>query len=216
MLMNLFKDNVVNLIQLEKRKSPKKVLFKEEGVSVYPVTWSDLNNKKIIKNLTDWRAENQIAFSKVFNVTESGTFIWLKKAVLTREDRLLFLVDDIFGKTVGHIGISSFNYKAQTCEIDNIVRGNISSQSKVMEFAIHGLLTWVFERINPKYIKLRVFNDNTKAIALYYRLGFKLDILHPLEKCIKEDEIEWIDSINKIDRFFISMKLENTFKKNIK
>jgi hypothetical protein len=52
-----------------------------------------------------------------------------------------------------------------------------------------------------------VFNDNIKAIALYHRLGFKLDMLHPLEKCEKEDEIEWVDSINKIDRFFISMKL---------
>jgi len=38
-------------------------------------------------------------------------------------------------------------------------------------------------------------------------LGFQLDALYPLEKTAKGDEIEWIDSDNKIDGFFISMKL---------
>jgi len=207
--MSLFKDNALNLIQLEKHKFPKEVLFKNKGVAVYPVTWSDLNNKSIIKTLKNWRNENQIAFLKIFSVTENGTLTWLEKSVLKREDRILFFVDDIHGKTIGHIGISSFNYEDKTCEIDNIIRGDISSQSKVMEHAVDGLLTWTFEKINPKSIRLRVFSDNTKAIALYYKLGFKLDALHPLEKEIKENEIEWIDSKNKIDRFFISMELKN-------
>jgi len=132
---------------------------------------------------------------------------WLKKGVQEREDRLLFLVNDIYGETIGHVGISSFNYEKKTCEIDNIVRGEVSSQSKVMESAVKGLLTWIFEKIEPECIELRVFNDNTKALALYYRLGFQLDALYPLEKTVKGDEIEWIDSDNKIDRFFISMKL---------
>jgi RimJ/RimL family protein N-acetyltransferase len=212
MPMNLFKDNSINLLQLEKYKTPGDVSFTKEGVMVYPITWNDLNNKKIIKKLKNWRNENQIAFPKVFNATENGTLVWLEKAVLKREDRLLFLIDDIYGKTIGHIGVSSFNYEEKTCEIDNIIRGDISSQSKVMEHAVSGLLSWIFEMINPKYIKLRVFNDNTKAIALYYKLGFKLGALHPLEKKIKESETEWIDSKNKIDRFFISMELRNTFK----
>jgi RimJ/RimL family protein N-acetyltransferase len=212
MPMNLFRDNAVNLIQLEKHKTSGEVSFKEEGITVYPITWNDLNNKKIIKKLKNWRNENQIAFPKVFNATENGTLIWLEKAVLKREDRLLFLIDDIYGKTVGHIGVSSFNYEDKTCEIDNIIRGDISSQSKVMEHAVNGLLSWIFEMINPKYIKLRVFNDNTKAISLYYKLGFKLGALYPLEKKIKESETEWIDSKDKIDRFFISMELKNTFK----
>lgn len=210
MQINLFKDNAVDLIQLEKCKTPREISFKENGVSVYPITWSDLDNKKIIKKLKNWRNENQIAFPKVFKATENGTLIWLEKAVLKREDRLLFLINDIHGKTVGHIGVSSFNYEEKTCEIDNIVRGDISSQSKVMEHAVNGLLSWIFKMINPNCIKLRVFNDNTKAIALYYKLGFKLGRLHPLEKKIRGSETEWIDSKNKIDRFFISMELRNT------
>jgi RimJ/RimL family protein N-acetyltransferase len=207
--VNFFKDNIVNLIHLEKHKSPRNVSFIEQDVLVYPITWDDLNNKKIINKLKNWRNENKNAFLKAFNATESGTLIWLEKAILKREDRLLFLVDDIYGQTIGHIGISSFNYEQHTCEIDNIVRGIISSQPKVMEYAVNGLLKWIFKRLKPKYIKLRVFNDNTKAISLYHKLGFKLDALYPLEKCIKGNEIEFVDSINKTDRFFISMKLEN-------
>jgi len=208
--MSLFKDNVVNLLELEKYKIPGEASFREGGVKVYPITWRDLNNKEVIKKLKNWRNENQVAFPKIFNATEDGTLMWLEKSVLEREDRLLFFIDDVHGKTIGHIGVSSFDYKEETCEIDNIVRGDISLQSKVMEHAVSGLLLWIFKKINPKYIKLRVFNDNTKAIALYYKLGFKLSMLHPLEEKIAGDEIEWIDSKNKIDRFFISMELKNT------
>ncbi len=110
MSMNLFKNNAVNLIQLEKHKTPGEVSFKEEGVVVYPIIWSDLNNKKIIKKLKNWRNENKIAFPKVFNATENGTLIWLEKAVLKREDRLLFLIDDIYGKTVDNKGEYNVKY----------------------------------------------------------------------------------------------------------
>ena len=71
--MNLFKDNAVNLIQLEKYKASRNVTFKEEGVVAYPITWNDVNNKKTIKKLKNWRNENKIAFPKVFNATENGT-----------------------------------------------------------------------------------------------------------------------------------------------
>ena len=205
--MNLFKNNAIKVIRLEKQAASEATSFKENGVCVYPVTWGDLDNKKIIQQLKSWRSENQNAFLRVFNVTIAGTLSWLKKGVLEREDRLLFLVNDIYGETIGHVGISSFNFEKKTCEIDNIVRGKVSSQSKVMESAVKGLLTWIFEKIEPECIELRVFNFNTKALALYYRLGFQLDALYPLEKTAKGDEIEWIDSDNKIDGFFISMKL---------
>jgi RimJ/RimL family protein N-acetyltransferase len=207
--MNLFKLNAIKKIKREKQRDNTRLkLYEREGVLIHPVSWSDLGDNNLISQLQEWREHNQNAFPSVFKVTYSGTARWLKKEVLEREDRLLFLVRDVYGETVGHVGVSSFDYQHKTCEIDNIVRGKVSLQSNVMRYAMQALLNWIRDNINPEYIRLRVFNDNTKAINLYHKLGFELNSLYPLTKVENNDGYEWVESNIKIERFFISMKLK--------
>ena len=60
-------------------------------------------------------------FPKQFNVTIEGTKRWLEKGVIDTEDRLLFLITSN-GVTIGHIGLYRFDYRAHSCELDNVLR----------------------------------------------------------------------------------------------
>ncbi|MDC1318149.1 GNAT family N-acetyltransferase [Candidatus Thioglobus sp.] len=207
--LNLFKINALKVINLEKRYDKKRVKkYVKEGVILSPITKNDLENDKKIILLKEWREKNLDAFPTSSRITEEGTFRWLKNLVLDREDRLMFFVKDIFGETIGHVGISSFDYQNKTCEVDNIVRGKISLQKNAMKYAMQGLLCWIDENISPEFIYLRVFNDNTNAINLYDKLGFQLDALHRIKKVENINKLKHHSSENEVERFFISMRIK--------
>ena len=120
----------------------------------------------------------------------------------------MFFVKDIFGETIGHVGISSFDYQNKTCEVDNIVRGKISRQKNAMNYAMQALLCWIDEKISPEFIYLRVFNDNTKAINFYDKLGFQLDALHRIKKVENINKLKYPSSEKEVERFFVSMRIK--------
>jgi len=203
-----FEEKVCDIIRAEKEKIfqvERYSLDSSDGVYITPLTL-DAVNDLLINDLARWRSENQTGFIKIFNVTLESTKRWLDIAVQNRKDRLLFLIYDCHDLLIGHLGVSSFDFDKQTCEVDNVVRGEVSRQKNVMFCASEILIDWVRKKIEPKFIKLKVLNDNSKALALYYKLEFKLDSLEPLEKIESEDVTEWIPAVNnKIDRFFINM-----------
>jgi len=205
-----FKNNSIKVISDLKNSGFGHVRFyspSDDGVYITPVT-VDKNNEDFIETLAKWRSENQNGFTKVFKVTVPGTHSWLKNAVQNRKDRILFVVYDRYDIEIGHLGVSSFNFKRESCEIDNVIRGEVSRQEGVMYSASQALLNWIKEFINPEYIHLRVLNDNSSALSLYHRLGFKPYRLIPLEKEDVAGYVEWVP-LNKgnIDRFFIEMRL---------
>ena len=205
-----FEERSIDIIRSEKEKKflvEKYSSGENDGVFITPLTL-DAVNDDLIADLARWRSENQDGFIKIFNVTFESTRKWLELAVQNRSDRLLFLVYDCHEKLIGHLGVSSFDFTNKTCEVDNVVRGNVSKQKRVMSSASKALIDWIWLKIKPESIRLKVLNDNSKALALYYKLGFKLDLLEPLEKIESGDVIEWIPAENsKIDRFFINMFL---------
>jgi RimJ/RimL family protein N-acetyltransferase len=212
-----FKEQTIDTIQTYKNSGYGDIKIyspNKKGLYITPITFDCINKKSIISKLTKWRQENQHGFSSIFEVTDSRTKKWIKQALLDREDRLLFMVYDDFSNMIGHLGISSFNFENLTCEIDNVVRGEVSEQKKVMHTASMVLISWIKDNLKPNKIKLRVLNDNSNALSLYYRLGFKLNSLHPLQKIDSESATEWVksDKNNNIDRFFIEMILNKGIK----
>ena len=161
------------------------------------------------KYFSPWRSNNQHGFVKKFNITIEGTKTWLDLAVQKRKDRLLFLVFDCNEKVIGHLGVSSFDFLNKTCEIDNVVRGEISLLRGVMLSASQTLIKWINQFIKPSKIYIRVLNDNTAALFLYHRLGFVPFQLEALEKVEYDEVIEWLPVTNGvIDRFFLKMELK--------
>lgn len=172
-----------------------------------PFTADCAGDARMIALLTRWRRENQHGFTKVFAVTEAGTAEWCRSQLVERPDRLLLFVADGAGRLVGHVGLSSFDFAAGTCEIDNIVRGEADAPRGVMAQAVRALLAWTARTLRPARIGLRTLADNTRALALYHRLGFVPRALHPLTWTLGPDFEEWVPAGpgDPTDRFFLEM-----------
>jgi len=202
-----FKSRVLYAIRKEKESSfNENKYYCDEGSGVYitPVTVDSC--QRLIDPLTKWRSNNQHGFTKFFKVTTEGTEKWIYSALQDREDRILFIVFDKDKKMIGHLGVSTFDFENESCEIDNVVRGEVSCQRNIMYLASKILLNWIDERIRPRNILLRVLNNNVRALYLYHRLGFVPYGLEPLEKVEAKDEIEWVSlRKGKIDLFYIKM-----------
>jgi RimJ/RimL family protein N-acetyltransferase len=211
MCISDFEKTIVKTILFEKEKLFMKCKYfspLNDGVYITPVTL-DAYCDELIQNLSRWRSNNQHGFVKKFNITIEGTKTWLDLAVQKRKDRLLFLVFDCNEKVIGHLGVSSFDFLNKTCEIDNVVRGEISLLRGVMLSASQTLIKWIKQFIKPSKIYIRVLNDNTAALFLYHRLGFVPFQLEALEKVEYDEVIEWLPVTNGvIDRFFLKMELK--------
>jgi len=147
-----------------------------------PVCELHATDDKLIAKLAQWRTENAFAYPTQFLVTIAGTASWLRSRVLDVEDRMLFMVLDKYGNSIGHLGFANSINDSREMEIDNVVRGVKNAQPGIMSHAMRALLDWAEETIGPHIIYLKVFQDNRRAIEFYHRLGFKDDGLVPLRR----------------------------------
>jgi len=168
------------------------------------------DNKELMQLIGRWRKENEIWFPSQFNVTTERTTKWFKDKVTNAPDKLLFMIkagDDY----IGHVGLFRFDFEANTCEIDNIIRGE-PAYPGIMYDAIKNMMDWGRNMLGLKNYSLKTFSYNEKAIKLYKRLGFKAITKIPLIQTEGKDGLEWIDApegyAKKINRYNLIMKYE--------
>jgi perosamine synthetase len=179
------------------------------SVAVWPtgklitITRDLAQEPEVYEKLTRWRSENNFAFPTQVPITTEGIRKWLIEHLLDKSDRILFLIVNDRGNYVGHIGLNTFNWEEESCEIDNVVRGESESPG-IMSEALKSLVEWA-KYIGIKTIYLRVFNDNFHAMDFYFKNGFDKHSFIPLEKEVIGDTVIWKPSILKIERFFMKM-----------
>lgn len=156
-----------------------------------PVCELHATDDRLIAKLAQWREENAFAYPTQFPVTIAGTMSWLRSKLLDVEDRLLFLVLDRHGNSIGHIGFSNAINDEKEAEIDNVVRGVKDVQPGIMSSAMKAVLNWAEETIGPSVIYLRVLNDIPHAIRFYHKLGFKDEQLVPLRHHKEGKRVEY-------------------------
>lgn len=171
---------------------------------------ADLEDGTSIQYLARWRDANQDWYPARTTITDTGTKNWLAKAILEQPLRILFWVIDSEKRKIGHVGLFRFNEQFQFCEIDNILRGEISKNKNIMGQAIERMLIWQRAELKVRESYLRVFHDNVRAISLYERLGYKEILRLPLIKKPTADGHVWqeysTDPYFKCDRYFVTMK----------
>jgi RimJ/RimL family protein N-acetyltransferase len=172
------------------------------------LTKIDIRDQKIIGLLASWREKNQRWFPSQFRVTIPGTARWAKKLVIEKEDRILFFLLDLHAKPIGHMGLYRFSTNYLSCEIDNVIRG-AHIYPGIMTDALKALLGWAHKTLGLNTVTLRLFSDNTSAIKLYARCGFKLSHTIPIWR-YKDAHMIWWDEKEipgvKPKRFFTVMK----------
>lgn len=153
------------------------------------------NYRETIKDCAEmlgkWREENPSISASTFKITKERTEKWLDNLIIGRADRLIFLIQTLDGKYIGHVGYSNFTYETQTAEIDSILRGVPEVYPGIMTFAINALLNWGKKTLNLKSIELSTDTDNEKSQSLYRRCGFRIKSKKALIQHITSDEVRW-------------------------
>lgn len=125
-----------------------------------------------ISLFTKWRNENPDMSLEPCHSTLQSTRNWLNHAVLERKDRILFLITAADGTKLGHIGFSTFIFEDKSCEIDAVLRGEHSGYKGMMSFSLNSLIYWGIKYLRLEKIRLRVRNDNQRAIQFYLNNHF--------------------------------------------
>ncbi len=173
-----------------------------------PVSELHAGDERLIDTLGRWRERSAFAFPTQFPVTRAGTAAWLRRGVLDVADRILFLVQDRFGHTVGHLGFAGADNAGRALEIDNVVRGEPDVQPGLMGAALAGLIDWAEDCFRPARIHLRVFADNDHAVAFYRRHGFRETGRTPLRREADGDAVRYVSAPEDgpVDRWFLCME----------
>jgi RimJ/RimL family protein N-acetyltransferase len=153
-----------------------------------PITYKyDYNLPKL---LGGWRRCNPTLSDSVFIITEQNTKDWIENHILSRKDRVLFLILTSSFKPIGHIGFSSFKFEEVSAEIDCVLRGRKDIPG-VMTLALNKMIEIGKEILKLDFIYLSVGKTNEKAIKLYERCGFVKLYDIPLYRHECNNEIRW-------------------------
>lgn len=140
---------------------------------LYPITKNYRETMpECSKLFAKWRNENSTMSLESFYATDHSTKKWLDTSIIEKEDRILFIIITNDGKKVGHIGFSSFSYDEKSCEIDAVLRGEKLGNKGIMSFALNSLIHWGINHLMLEKIRLRVRNDNDRAIRFYFKNNF--------------------------------------------
>lgn len=155
-------------------------------------THPDLLNQNDIYNLTTWRNRFVSSFLSEFNATEERTANWLTEVVRFNESKILFMIDDLEGKSFGYMGLDFIDWKSKSGEADSIVRGEYAAPG-TMKIALQSLLSWAKVYLGISDLGVRVRSDNT-ALNFYRKAGFREISRIPLEYKNESNIISWVEN----------------------
>ncbi len=125
-----------------------------------------------VANLTRWRNRFVHSFLTQFRATEPRTKEWLTRIVGPDNGRILFMADDLRGRTFGYLGLAFIDWKNRSGEADAIVRGG-PARKGTMRKALATLLAFAQGSLGLTRLGVRVRADNPGALRFYRSLGFK-------------------------------------------
>lgn len=174
------------------------------------ITDADLHDSVTIGRLAKWREKANVWYPAQFPVTIEGTKRWAEHALLRSPDRILFYIfAEGTDEPVGHVGLYRFDYAGGSAEIDNVIRGVFSANTRgIMTAAIRSLQMWSRKYLQLNHLELRVYSDNERALELYRRTGFREIARTRLYLHIEEGVSSWVDNPEagvSTDRYFVTM-----------
>lgn len=148
-------------------------------------------NKTDVDALTAWRNKYVTSFLTEFKASPEQTAEWLTNVVGPDNTRILFMIDDLSGRTFGYMGIAFINWDQHYVEADAIVRGD-SAPPGTMAACLKTLLAWAKNGLGLTNIHVRVRSDNP-AVEFYKKLGFREEKRVSLRKTTQPDKTIWVE-----------------------
>ena len=154
-------------------------------------TRPDRLNAADVRLLTLWRNRFVKSFLHEFVADEERTRQWLTEMVGPDETRILFMVDDLAGSTVGYMGLAFIDWQTKWGEADAIVRG-AEAVPGLMTTAMRTMLDWAQNQLGLKTLGVRVRSDNT-ALDFYRKFGFREERRNGLRATEEPDGPRWVE-----------------------
>ena len=144
-----------------------------------------------VSRLTEWRNKFVTAFLTEFRATDTQTAHWLLHHVGPSASKILFMVDDLDGRTFGYMGLDAIDWARGTGEADAIVRGGDAPRG-AMAAALTTLLEWARTALGLRELRVRVRSDNP-AVAFYEKIGFRETRRVALRRTEAPGKVTWVE-----------------------
>lgn len=137
------------------------------------------DSEKDIYYQTKWRNLHKDSFLvDPFVATEERTLSWLKKIYFENHECIIFMIEDIDNKPIGHLAFENFVFDEFKCEYGRLIRGEISIYEKrnkinLIEIAQIAFLNWGFNFLKLRSVYGTQFTDNYPVTKLHEKCGFK-------------------------------------------
>lgn len=214
--------NAVEVLDLYKRKRAKDklilipILDDDESTIGFlrPITADfDRTIPDCVQLLDRWRADNPTLSPSRFPITHERTRRWITESIINNDKRILFMIQDLSCRNVGHIGFTNIDWELQSAEVDLVLRGERVNIPGFMRHGMAALIQWGTQDLLIKHIDLVVLPYNEHAISFYQSCGFQKDGIVPLLKVEDNDEISWIrckEFVPDPEFYFLHMSLHGT------
>jgi RimJ/RimL family protein N-acetyltransferase len=159
----------------QKNAMKKKIIVRYKSRSIgfmIPIGSWILKKKYLIQKLVKWREKNKHFFFFQKKFSYEDLLFYLSNFAIRDKKRLLFLIYDKSKKAVGHIGVSNLNYNS--CQLDNMIRGEKTKEKHLMLAAEETILSFAFNKLNCKKILGVLWKDNILMLNIHKKFGFKI------------------------------------------
>lgn len=162
-----------------------------------------------VQLLTDWRNRHVKSFLTEFVSTPERTTAWLGSGVHGNPGKMLFMVETLDGRRVGHVGLGFIDWECGYGEADAIVSGG-ASPSGLMKASLLALLHWARSTLELQTLAVRVRSDNP-AVEFYRKVGFQEFQRVPIVASTVPDGVDWAEDPAAIDAAasLVYMRLPN-------
>jgi RimJ/RimL family protein N-acetyltransferase len=152
-------------------------------------------NDNDVRVLTEWRNRFVQSFLTEFEATQSRTAEWLTNVVGPDPTRILFMLDDMHGQTLGYLGLAFIDWEQRTGEADSIVRG-ANAVPGLMTKALLTLIRWAHEHLGLTTLTVRVRSDNS-ALHFYSKIAAETRRV-PLRRVEEPGMTSWIEDTSLV------------------
>ena len=148
-------------------------------------------NPQDVALLTAWRNKYVTSFLTEFEATTEQTSAWLMDIVAKKDNKILFMLDNLQGQTFGYMGLDYINWETGYGEADAIVKGEEAPKG-VMTMSLETLLAWGVSMLGLKELHVRVLEDNP-ALNFYKNMGFLPYKYMPLIEQKTAHQTTWVE-----------------------
>ncbi len=141
--------------------------------------------------LSEWRNRYVKSFLTEFPSHARRTERWLVDYVHSNPSKLLFMVENLDGMALGHVGIDFIDWERGYGEADAIVSGGASPPG-LMKEALRTMLHWAEHQLGLRHLTVRVRSDNT-ALEFYRKVGFVEQKRVPLNVERSLEMVRWYE-----------------------